>query len=86
MNYVEDLSMVLRIICATVVGEIFARAFCRNMDARDDSCLDSIAKVKCLLSGAKIPHVLKFPKRNPQRYLCVTDSFLLGDFVRMIVK
>ncbi len=61
--------MVLRITFAAVVGEIFARAFCRNMDACDDCWFGSIAEVKSLLSGVKIPHVLQFLKKNPRKYV-----------------
>ncbi len=68
VDYMEHLSMVLRITFAAVVCEIFAPAFCRNMDARDDCSFGSIAEVKWLLSGAKILRVLQFMKENPRRY------------------
>ncbi len=68
VDYMEHLSMVLSIAFAAVVGEISAPAFCRNMDASDDCWFGSIAEVKSLLSGAKIPHMVQFLKKNPRRY------------------
>ncbi len=68
--------MVFGIISATVVGQIFAAAFCRDMDGEEESRLDpisrvdSIVTVKRLLSSTKIPKVKLFVKRNPRRYLC----------------